>query len=251
MIYIVTDRRVIKDYELLLDSDITLCKYDRRTKSFPVSKFNDNDIVFCLSAHRAPKGGHQINNSDEKFKSSDKGYARRLMLASGVPIPKTWYNINDSIIPYIARPRHHTYGQNFHQIETQGQHEQLKKIARDGWYYSEMFPVDKEYRVITWGNEVLCSFRKEIAGLSPKEVVQYRNRNRHGHHPSYLRIETITQEQEDICVAAIAALGLDYGGVDIMVDANGNTVVCEVNSAPTIRAFFAEALKEKIKNHRE
>jgi glutathione synthase/RimK-type ligase-like ATP-grasp enzyme len=251
MVYIVTDRRTIKDYEMITDSSFVVCKYDHTKRMFNINKFNDNDIVFCLSAHRAPIGGLQFNNSDSKFKTSDKGYARKLFLQNGVPVPKTWYNINDAKLPYIARPARHTYGNNFYEVRNIQQHEKVKRIAKDTWYYSEVINVQKEYRVIVWGDEVLSSFSKKIDGMTPSEVVAFRKKHRGNATttPAYIKEEEITEEQKQICIKAVKTLGLDYGGVDLMIDNNNNSIVCEVNSAPTIRDIFANKIILKLKEY--
>lgn len=47
----------------------------------------------------------------------------------------------------------------------------------------------------------------------------------------------INKQQEEIAVAACKALGLDFGGVDLLFDGEGYTV-CEVNSNPHFRSTY-------------
>lgn len=47
----------------------------------------------------------------------------------------------------------------------------------------------------------------------------------------------VNEEQEKIAVAACKALGLDFGGVDLLFDGDGYTV-CEVNSNPHFRSTY-------------
>lgn len=45
----------------------------------------------------------------------------------------------------------------------------------------------------------------------------------------------LTDEQKDICVRASQAVGLDFSGVDLMIDGNNKTYVIEVNGCPGSR----------------
>jgi ribosomal protein S6--L-glutamate ligase len=44
---------------------------------------------------------------------------------------------------------------------------------------------------------------------------------------------TMPQEAEDLAVAAAAAVGVSYSGVDLIEDGNGSLLVLEVNSMPS------------------
>jgi glutathione synthase/RimK-type ligase-like ATP-grasp enzyme len=250
MIYIATDRRVIRDYELISDIGI-LWKYDRKTKSFPKVSVKKNDIVFSLAKHFIPEKGIIINTNEAKAKATDKGLTRKILHENGIPTPKTWYKLSDAKIPYIARPQYHSFGNGFHLITNESEHKRIANIAKDGWYFSEIFDIEKEYRVIVFGDEILTSFRKDIKGLDPKQTVieraRLRRKETNNNPRSELIIEAITPSQAEMCIASVKALGLDYAGVDLFVNGD-NAVICEVNSEPTIRSFFADKIKDKIKN---
>lgn len=44
--------------------------------------------------------------------------------------------------------------------------------------------------------------------------------------------------QIELAVNACKALGLDFGGVDVLFGSNGRPVVCEVNSNPHFKSTF-------------
>ena len=105
---------------------------------------------------------------------------------------------------------------------------------------------EQEYRTIVFGNEVLCSFRKDV-GLSPLETVRYRRQNFSGYN-NIIQIKEISDEQKQICIDASKLVGLDFSGIDILVDKDGMTYVCESNVTPMIRGFFSEEVKDKLRN---
>lgn len=60
----------------------------------------------------------------------------------------------------------------------------------------------------------------------------------------------VTKDIRDVSLAAVKALGLDFGAVDLVIDLEGNPFILEVNSAPGLEgtAFdkWTEALKGKL-----
>lgn len=53
-----------------------------------------------------------------------------------------------------------------------------------------------------------------------------------------MKAYTATAEQAELAVRACKALGLDFGGVDVLFDKDGGLVVCEVNSNPHFKSTF-------------
>ncbi len=51
----------------------------------------------------------------------------------------------------------------------------------------------------------------------------------------------------DACIKAVKALGLDFGGVDVLEDHRYGTVVLEVNTAPHLTPYCADKLAEAVR----
>jgi len=251
-IYIATDRKVIRDYELLADVGV-LYRFDWKTRRFPDININfEEDVVFSLCSKPLGNNPLTINKDNAKAKANNKPLTRKILKQNKVPIPRTWYDVKDVKFPYVARPKYHTFGFNFYVINNLQEHKQMLPRYQSGWYFTEFYNFDREYRVIVFGDDILSSFRKDVEGLNPQELVKQRFSDRRTETLSSARVgikeEEITERQKQICRDAVKVLGLDYGGVDLFVRGN-DFVVCEVNSAPTIRNFFAEKLKDKIKGY--
>jgi glutathione synthase/RimK-type ligase-like ATP-grasp enzyme len=238
MFYILTDRRVWEDYKPIADLG-TLIKYNKGWGS-PV--FKPDDTVFAFSTIPCPKGGIRINSDMAIVLANNKPKSRLILGINNVPIPKTWFDYREAEIPFVARPKRHTLGINFYTIRNSADLRKNVRFFKDGWYYSELFPTEKEYRVIVWGDEVITSFRKPLKG-SVEETVAWRKRNQMARsNPVF---EDISQEDKELCIKAIKAIGLDFGGVDLMISKE-HSVICEVNSAPIIRPILVEPLRERL-----
>lgn len=80
----------------------------------------------------------------------------------------------------------------------------------------------RDIRAIVVGNEVVSSM--ERTGVKDFRA----NLSQGG---SGRRIE-LTNDQKELCISASQALGLDFSGVDIMIDEDGKAYVIEVNGNP-------------------
>ena len=49
-----------------------------------------------------------------------------------------------------------------------------------------------------------------------------------------------------MCVDSVKALGLKFGGVDLIRDKNGEVFICEVNSAPGLNSNMIQKYVELI-----
>ena len=105
--------------------------------------------------------------------------------------------------------------------------------------YTKRFPTRREFRVLVVGNEVaLVSEKKKRRGSNPDPMI----RSHEGYVFCRHDLEPYPSRICDDSIAAIQALGLDFGGVDIAVDKNDNTCVLEVNTAPGIDGESVPAL---------
>lgn len=113
----------------------------------------------------------------------------------------------------------------------------------DAPLYTKGFPKDREYRV--------HAGRGQAFFIQQKRLVREERRPL-GHTPGIRNyangwifackdIDDPPEGIEDLAARAVAACGLDFGAVDVLVDKNNNAVVCEVNSAPGVDGSTVDA----------
>jgi len=100
-------------------------------------------------------------------------------------------------------------------------------------------------RFLDSGEENWHDWRVFVAGGSPVAAMLRRGRTWVTNVARGARVEPVVAEGAlaDLAVAATAAVGADYAGVDLMRQADGRYVVLEVNSIPAWRGLQAVALR--------
>lgn len=134
----------------------------------------------------------------------------------------------------ILRPKHHAQGRNLFVINSQEELlnalHQHQRVLSGGWYLSDLVNKVAEYRVYVVNGRVATVAQKtpenpdaiawNVAQGGRFDVVNW------GDWPL------------SVCDVAIKAFnlapGLDFGGVDVMVDRDGRAWVVEINSAPSL-----------------
>jgi glutathione synthase/RimK-type ligase-like ATP-grasp enzyme len=176
-----------------------------------------------------------VNTAKAIHWCSDKRQGRLDMQAAGVPVPETWGNHNQvpaDVGLVVFRPDRHAQGRNLFLVDTgdAGWQEALTALAGQfsGHYISRLIPKVAEYRVMVVQNRVAWVAKKTPG--NPEDVAW--NVARGG------RFDNVKWGEwpGKVVYAALqaAAVGkLDFGGVDVMVDAAGEPYVLEVNSAPS------------------
>lgn len=232
---------------------------------------NDKDIPAAKHVFRwgttsnVPKCDGQViyNSAASIHWCADKKAGRLAMQEAGIPVPKTWgsetefgegvypwgYPAADDGDRYVARKSRHAQGRDL-------VHGTAATVAAalDAWgdgYISELIDKVAEYRVFVCQGRVVWVAQKKPG--NPDQVAwnvaqggEFSNvRWGEWHMPS--------------CRAAILAALLsktDFCGVDVMVDADGNPYVLEVNSAPSQTSPYrqscvAKAFDYMIQNGKE
>lgn len=96
--------------------------------------------------------------------------------------------------------------------------------------FTKYFPTRKEYRVHVFDGSVIdITQKKRRSGIEVNTLV--RNHD-NGWVFCHNDIEPIGDTSERIAIDGVQALGLDFGAVDLLIDRDGRTVICEVNTAP-------------------
>lgn len=196
----------------------------------------DTSLVFrwgCTS--QVPQGINTVNSAAAIHWCSNKRQGRLDMQAAGVPVPKTWGSIEDydSTDGYaeslVFRPARHAQGRHLYVVKHEdGEQIEHRSHQFNSYYISELIDKVAEYRVMVVSNRVAWVARKTPG--NPDEVAW--NVARGG------RFDNVRWGDWPlaVCNAALQAAKvgqLDFGGVDVMVDANGMPYVLEVNSAPS------------------
>lgn len=194
--------------------------------------------------------GRQLNTSEAIGKASDKQLSRTLLREAGLPVPLD----TENKFPLVGRPAKHSAGSGFFYCRTP---RGLRRAKRKGAvYFSQYYPKQNEYRVHVGSGRVLFMSIKE--GDKTRKIWNAHKNEftfRHMHRSEWLENEHLLNIAR-VAKKAIKVLGLNYGAVDILADADkvGNYppfVICEVNSAPALSDLalnhYATYFKKKLK----
>lgn len=127
---------------------------------------------------------------------------------------------------YLARQFHHSKGKDI-------------RVAGQGDYYVQFIQKAHEYRVYAYRRKAFAVYeklrllrgKKQVKGTwrDASLVWNYRNGYAFKFH------KTASDALKALGAAAVEALGLDFGAVDIIEDRDGKLFVLEVNTAPGIQ----------------
>lgn len=111
----------------------------------------------------------------------------------------------------------------------------------------------REFRVHVFQGKVIhCQTKKRRNGWRELDNYCDEIRNRHTGWIYSLDTEHVTEEMKTLAVNAVKALGLDFGGVDI-ISKNSKSYVLEINTAcglsnPSTLEAYSKAFKEYLRN---
>jgi len=165
----------------------------------------------------------------------------RLLFSEKELAPQSWgdlaaWQADDAPLPIIIRPKRHAQGRKLFFCNTlQQAKDAIAKIA--GRYYISVF-VDKvaEYRVFILQGRAVWVAKKTPA--NPKDIAW--NVARGG------RFDNVSWSDWPLksvktAIEAFNLTKLDFGGVDVMVDKEGNCFVLEINSAPSQTSEYRQS----------
>jgi glutathione synthase/RimK-type ligase-like ATP-grasp enzyme len=167
-----------------------------------------------------------LNSGEGVRNASNKKKARKIMAQAGISVPPIC-DINNPIFPCVGRPSYHHQGKHFFVCNSIEEMSLAKNAGAT--YFSKLIDKEKEFRVHVAHRKVLVIIEKAIGdtvqankaitGLSWSKAVSWGDYN-----PIMCKM----------AIDAVSALGLDFGGVDIMLGKDGIFYVLEINTAPTI-----------------
>jgi len=211
----------------------------RRVNTPP--NLSDNVVIRWGSREELPSNGGTVvyNRSSAIANATDKRESRNILATAGVVVPRM-VTPDDSNISYpvVARPSVHSKGRNFIVIRDASQFRtHYQSHARRGWYYSEYVDKDSEFRFHVCHGKVLAIMEKPRP--ENRNLLAW---NRALNEDPFVYVPwNALRERQGLANAAIEsikaveALGLDFGGVDVML-VGDRAVVIEVNTAPTLNS---------------
>lgn len=220
-------------------------------------EFKPEDVILTMKPtsrqFEAPRGeGYRLNSDEAIELSRNKPLARKLHIENGINTPKTWFDIDEVQVPYIARPGYHKQGKNFHVVRTWEEHLDFKNTVEydKSWYYSELIDVKKEVRIIFLGDEIVYIYEFPVFE-TPEETVSRRHRIMGtSEDPGYDEYRDLTQSQINMAKRAMDVIGLGYGTADLMFDRDGKCYITEINYYPNPRDYIRPKLREAIRRYK-
>ena len=180
----------------------------------------------CTSTAHATK---VLNKAEAIHAVGDKSGFRRVLNAHDL-CPKTWFSLDatDFTYPLVVRPQVHAQGRKLHVCKTNRDLAAASMLCGPGWYASEFIDKVAEYRVF------VCQGRAVwVTSKTPADPSTVAWNVAQGGRFDNVRWDDWPLKAVRVSIEAFNLSGLDFGGVDVMVDREGCCYVLEINSAPS------------------
>lgn len=200
--------------------------------SLSLSLNQEADTIIRWGSTAVSGADREINSREAIILASDKPEARRVLREAGLSVPVE----SETEFPVIARARRHRAGSGLWVCNSEAD---ITDAKRNGAvYFSRFYPKTREIRVHVAGGKTLLvsekegGNREEIVWNHSKTNFQLKHLHRHVWRENPMLMNAVREAKK-----AIAALGLDFGAVDIMLaptDGQAPHVITEINTAPAL-----------------
>lgn len=183
-----------------------------------------------------------LNNAAAIHEVSDKKKFRKTL---GSLAPKTWFSITewsvDSYFPVVVRPALHAQGKHCYKCDSFSElNKAITKCGND-YYISVYVPKVAEYRVFVASGRAVW-----VASKTPADPSAVAWNVAQGGKFDNVRWAEWPLRVVDHAIQSINKSSLDFGGVDIMVDAEGNCYCLEINAAPSQTSPYRQQCVAKV-----
>lgn len=196
--------------------------YRNDARNIPVG-----NIVFRWGCTSNIDGQVTVNRAEAIHNVSNKARFRQALDEKEL-CPKTWFRIDDVQYPAVVRPQFHAQGRRLFVVRNAEELRRAAQACGEGWYASELINKVKEYRVFVCQGRAVWVTNKTPG--NPADVAW--NVARGGKFEN-IRWDEWPLKAIKAAIEAIDISGLDFGGVDIMEDKDGEVYVLEINAAPS------------------
>ena len=194
-----------------------------------------------------------LNTSKAIHLVSNKTEFRKLLEVGKLCSP-SWFSLEDFardceyvdgdvMFPCIVRPETHAQGRNLHVCNNIAELKVALNKCRNP-YINKLINKVVEYRIFVIQGRVGWVAQKTPG--NPEDVAW--NVARGGRFDN-VRFDDWPLRSIKVAIEAMALSGLDFGGVDVMEDANGKPYVLEINSAPSHTSEYRMSCTAKCFDH--
>lgn len=209
-------------------------KTDRRAKCKLLLRWGNTETYSNLRAER------ELNSIEAVKQTANKLRMISILASAGIPVPKYSNTIGIADCPpdkagnYYIRSNlgEVRYGNDFG--------------VNDSYVTSPIKFKRREYRVHVFCGKVIGIYEKipNIDGAENRPKLFKSDTCKFVRCD--LTLSRVDQAAQTLCIASVQALGLDFGGVDLIRTKDKEFFVCEVNSSPGLNSQMVERYKSEI-----
>ena len=144
------------------------------------------------------------------------------------------------VFPVVVRPPVHAQGRHCYKCDNMGEVIRAALMCAGG-YVSAYIPKVAEYRVFVAQGRAVW-----VANKTPDNPNAVAWNVAQGGRFDNVRFNDWPLKAVRIAIEAFNKFELDFGGVDVMVDANGGVFVLEINSAPSQTSLYRQTCVAKV-----
>lgn len=230
--------------KFMVDTAARRCDWPKFRRLMNAGRVNGGYLFRWGCTANIPEGFTVVNTSEAIHEVNEKTSFRKLLQDNKPEIvPKTWFSSRDFVededrapdIKVIVRPHKHAQGKQLYLCNGIAELQAAVQRCGQGYYISEYIPKVAEYRVAIVSGRVAWCVQKTPANA---EAIAW-NVAKGG------RFDQVPFGDWPLRVvkAAVEAFNLsklDFGGVDVMVDAEGKPYILEINSAPSLTSPYRQ-----------
>ena len=183
----------------------------------------------------------EINTLQATRNASDKKVMMQKLVEAGISTPDVLFDLQN-----VDQEELQDYKDESGKFYVRGANQEVRytdSVRAGDLYVSRPVPNKRrEYRVHVFDGKILEIYEK-VPQQEGVTIFKAHNCRFERRNPENCRL---SQEDQQMCIDAVNALGLTFGGVDILRDKDQNCFICEVNSSPALNSLNIERYFEKI-----